>query len=240
MLRQVLRASLGLACTLLAPMLDFAANAEDGGADYIGHVMRTVEDAGAQKAAFEKAAAVLAPITGVPGGVSVFRSDIVAVDACDSHIAAESARLKAAARRAEWADANDGGARSVFVSDYCASLAAAAPRVYFRLNSAELRPQHALALDAAARAAKSCSGATLIISGHTDGSGADDINQRLAEERAETVRAALVERGVDASQLEVLAYAARRPSRGVLLRTPYAPDRRVEFGFAARTPGTVP
>jgi len=138
------------------------------------------------------------------------------------------------------AEARETSARSSFLSAYCTSLAAAAPKVYFRLNSAELGPQHTLALDAAARVAKSCSGATLVISGHTDGSGPDEVNQRLAEERAETVRAALVERGIDANQLEVLAFAARQPSRGVVRRTAYAADRRVEFGFIARAPRTAP
>jgi outer membrane protein OmpA-like peptidoglycan-associated protein len=55
------------------------------------------------------------------------------------------------------------------------------------------------------------------------------MNQQLAEERAEVVRAALVERGVDSKQLEVRAFADRQPADGIARPYARASERRAEF-----------
>jgi outer membrane protein OmpA-like peptidoglycan-associated protein len=96
--------------------------------------------------------------------------------------------------------------------------------ILFRSGSADLRPKHAKFLDAVAALSKSCEVMTIVIGGHSDYTGGEHLNQILSEDRAEAVRAALVERGVDAKQLETRAYSYRQPIDGIL--RPYA--RRIE------------
>ena len=96
--------------------------------------------------------------------------------------------------------------------------------ILFRSGSADLRPKHAKFLDAVAALSKSCEVMTIVIGGHSDYTGGEHLNQVLSEDRAEAVRAALVERGVDAKQLETRAYSYRQPIDGIL--RPYA--RKIE------------
>lgn len=109
-------------------------------------------------------------------------------------------------------------------------------KIFFKSASAELRTQHAKILDAVAALSKRCPSMLIIVSGHTDFQGRDDANQQLSEDRAEAVRAALVERGVDAKQLDVRAYAWRQPSDGIFQRRARAADRRADFSAGARLP----
>lgn len=106
-------------------------------------------------------------------------------------------------------------------------------KIFFKSSSSELRKVHAKLLDAVALLAKTCPGMTIVVSGHTDFDGNEVANQILSEERAEAVRAALVERGVDSKHLEVRAFAWRQPSDGVVRRYARAADRRVEFSAIA-------
>jgi OOP family OmpA-OmpF porin len=77
--------------------------------------------------------------------------------------------------------------------------------------------------------AKRCEGMSVIISGHADGTGSEETNQALSDERAEAVRAALVERGVDSKLLETLSFGARQPADDVTGKRSHTRDRRVEF-----------
>ncbi len=108
--------------------------------------------------------------------------------------------------------------------------------ILFRSGSADLRPKHAKFLDAVAALSKSCEIMTIVIGGHSDYTGGEHLNQVLSEDRAETVRAALVERGVDAKQLETRAYSYRQPIDGIL--RPYARkiERRAGLKAALRSP----
>lgn len=110
-------------------------------------------------------------------------------------------------------------------------------KIFFKSASSELRKIHAKILDAVAALSKRCINMTIIVSGHTDFQGDEQANQQLSEERAEAVRAALVERGVDSKQLEVRGYAWRRPSDGTMRKTARASDRRAEFMAAPRPAG---
>lgn len=49
------------------------------------------------------------------------------------------------------------------------------------------------------------------VAGHTDSVGASEYNQSLSEQRAESVKAYLVARGVDANRISVTGYGEARP-----------------------------
>lgn len=73
--------------------------------------------------------------------------------------------------------------------------------VLFDTNKSELKPGAAPTLDRLATFLSEQSDRKLMIEGHTDARGDDGYNLTLSERRADAVRAALVERSIDASRL---------------------------------------
>ena len=67
------------------------------------------------------------------------------------------------------------------------------------------------------------------VEGHTDNAGNAAGNQKLSEQRAETVRAALVQRGVPADRLSALGYSFNRPMASNATDQGKAINRRVEL-----------
>lgn len=67
--------------------------------------------------------------------------------------------------------------------------------------------------------------------GHTDSSGSDAYNMRLSARRAEAVRSALIERGVNADVLETLARGEADPMVSTPNNTREPANRRVEVTF---------
>ena len=72
-------------------------------------------------------------------------------------------------------------------------------------------------------------GRRIAVEGHTDSSGAAASNQRLSEERAEAVRAALVGGGVDPGRITAAGYGASRPVADNATPAGRAQNRRVEI-----------
>jgi outer membrane protein OmpA-like peptidoglycan-associated protein len=88
-------------------------------------------------------------------------------------------------------------------------------------------------IDAVAKAAKDCAGTTIEVAGHTDAQGNDAYNQRLSEERANAVVAALVERGIPTSRLSPKGYGETKPLDTANTPEALAKNRRIEFGVSA-------
>jgi OOP family OmpA-OmpF porin len=103
--------------------------------------------------------------------------------------------------------------------------------IEFQLGSAFVASASQGLLDEIASALKPCTGTVVEIGGHTDASGSVSINTSLSQERADRVRAALVERGLPEAQLTAKGYG---PSQ---LKNPANPraaeNRRIEFGVAS-------
>lgn len=89
-------------------------------------------------------------------------------------------------------------------------------------------------LDAIAKAAGSCVG-TLRIEGHTDSVGRAGYNIVLSRERAQAVRAALIERGVPAARLTAEGFGSRKPIADNHDDAGRARNRRIEI-HAVRSP----
>ncbi len=67
------------------------------------------------------------------------------------------------------------------------------------------------------------------IEGHTDSLGADNLNQRLSENRAEAVKTYLMQRGITNDRLETAGYGEAMPIASNRTARGRATNRRVEF-----------
>src|SRR5690606_15983797 len=72
-------------------------------------------------------------------------------------------------------------------------------------------------------------GSDVLIEGHTDSQGSANLNQALSQRRAEAVRDALVQEGVDASRLRARGVGADRPVADNATAAGRAENRRVEI-----------
>ena len=101
-------------------------------------------------------------------------------------------------------------------------------RLRFDSGSARLQSDSEKILQALAETTATCPG-TLRIGGHTDNTGGVNLNNALSKVRAETVRQALVELGVNPDRLVVEGFGATRPIATNLTPEGRARNRRIEF-----------
>ena len=99
-------------------------------------------------------------------------------------------------------------------------------------------------VDAVAAAVKDCAGTQMEVGGHTDQMGDDASNQKLSEDRANAVVAALVERGVPKERMTAKGYGETKLLDPALSKDALAKNRRIEFavavsGAAAATPAAA-
>jgi outer membrane protein OmpA-like peptidoglycan-associated protein len=76
--------------------------------------------------------------------------------------------------------------------------------VLFDTGKSTLKPGSYATLDRLATALKEDPGRQVQIEGHTDSTGSDEFNQELSQERARSVQAALMQRGVSGSQISAV------------------------------------
>lgn len=83
--------------------------------------------------------------------------------------------------------------------------------VTFDVDSAGLRPEFFGVLDSVALVVAKYDQTVLVIDGHTDSSGPNSYNQRLSEERAESVAAYLINRGIQPVRIGAYGYGEEYP-----------------------------
>jgi OOP family OmpA-OmpF porin len=105
-----------------------------------------------------------------------------------------------------------------------------------RFEEASTRIDRASAslVDEVATALRPCLGSIIEITGHTDSLGSEPGNLALSRERAEAVRAALVERGIPADGLRTRGVGSSVPVDGLEPDDPA--NRRIEFAVIATEP----
>jgi len=104
--------------------------------------------------------------------------------------------------------------------------------VNFLPKSAQLDAKSILAINALSSIAQRCAveaGLTLEIAGHTDATGNEADNQLLSDRRANAVRDALIDRGLDAQSVVATGYGQIRPLADNETPEGRAANRRVEF-----------
>lgn len=104
----------------------------------------------------------------------------------------------------------------------------AGEEIEFGSASAAISARSAPLLDRLAKEARACPG-NIRIEGHSDSVGRTAFNQGLSDARAAAVRAALIDRGVPAEQLQSRGYGARRPVADNHTAAGRAKNRRIEF-----------
>ena len=88
--------------------------------------------------------------------------------------------------------------------------------IAFAEGAAKLSPEANEQLDTAARLYRDAKPEVMIIAGHTDTTGSEFQNLVLSGRRASLVKQALVDRGVPASVLQIVAIGEAEPVVGVL------------------------
>jgi outer membrane protein OmpA-like peptidoglycan-associated protein len=107
--------------------------------------------------------------------------------------------------------------------------------VLFETGKANLQPGAYPTIDRLANALKEDPTRKVLIEGHTDSTGSAQFNQQLSEDRAESVQAALLERGVMANQISTVGKGATTPIASNNDAGGRQRNRRVEMIFQEGT-----
>ncbi len=101
--------------------------------------------------------------------------------------------------------------------------------VNFQINEAELLPISRDILQDVARSLVANPQVTVEVAGHTDNTGPRELNERLSRERAEAVKAFLIENGVAAERMTTMGYAWDQPVASNSTASGRAQNRRTEL-----------
>jgi outer membrane protein OmpA-like peptidoglycan-associated protein len=99
----------------------------------------------------------------------------------------------------------------------------------FESGKAQIRPEADQQLDAVAAILKANPSLHLEIQGHTDDRGSNDMNQRLSEERAQSVNDYLIRKGIAADRLNWVGFGQSRPVASNDTASGRKQNRRVEL-----------
>ncbi|XXF75322.1 kelch repeat-containing protein [Myxococcaceae bacterium GXIMD 01537] len=102
-------------------------------------------------------------------------------------------------------------------------------RVSFAVGLSEIQGDGARVLDLVVAQLKARPDVSVRIEGHTDNSGPEALNRTLSQERAEAVRAYLIQQGIAGSRLEARGYGPSRPVASNDTPEGRSENRRVEF-----------
>lgn len=82
---------------------------------------------------------------------------------------------------------------------------------FFDFDSSILKPGAYTELDRVAKVLRDFPQTRIRVEGHTDAKGSDEYNMQLSQRRAQTVTAALVQRGVDPMRMESIGFGESQP-----------------------------
>jgi len=104
--------------------------------------------------------------------------------------------------------------------------------VLFDTGKATLKPGAYSTIDRLAQVLNSSHNSRVVIEGHTDSVGSEEMNQSLSEQRALAVQSALMQRGVSGSQVRSLGKGETTPVAGNDTASGRQANRRVELIFS--------
>lgn len=101
--------------------------------------------------------------------------------------------------------------------------------VTFKAGSAELVPSSLATLNSAIAGLKRNAKAKVEIEGHTSSEGSDELNQRLSEERANSVMEYMVKKGISQERVTAVGYGSSRPKADNSSESGRKANRRIEI-----------
>lgn len=101
--------------------------------------------------------------------------------------------------------------------------------IYFDYNKATIRPESRESLAKIAGVLQEYGNVRLSVEGHTDSIASEKYNQQLSQARAQSVRDALIELGVDEGRIDGVGYGETRPIAPNDTPEGRAENRRIEF-----------
>ena len=107
--------------------------------------------------------------------------------------------------------------------------------ISFDFNSAAVKPEFRPALDQVAQTLASYQSTFIDVSGHTDSIGSDAVNQRLSEQRAQSVADYLSYQGVNRARVATRGYGKQFPIASNDTEAGRAQNRRVEIKLSPVT-----
>ncbi len=103
--------------------------------------------------------------------------------------------------------------------------------ILFDTGKASLKPETTSVFVDIIRILEDYPNSRFTVEGHTDSVGSASLNQKLSEERANSVRDFLVNEGIDASRLQAIGYGEDRPIASNNTRSGRTANRRVEINL---------
>ena len=101
--------------------------------------------------------------------------------------------------------------------------------ITFDVNKTTIKPESENTLMKALKTLQTYQDILVEIGGHTDSDGSDKHNQKLSEGRAESVKAWLVSKGIDASRISTVGYGENKPISDNKTKEGKQKNRRIEF-----------
>ena len=101
--------------------------------------------------------------------------------------------------------------------------------VNFKVGSAELIPTSLKTLDNAIAGLKRNAKAKVEIEGHTSSEGSDDFNQKLSEDRANSVMEYMIKKGISKDRVTAVGYGSSRPKEDNATEAGRKANRRIEI-----------
>lgn len=105
--------------------------------------------------------------------------------------------------------------------------------ITFDTNSYVVKPQFRKTLDSVATVLNTYPDSTIVVSGHTDTTGTDAINNPLSVNRASSVASYLESQGISTSRITSRGYGSKQPIASNATEAGRAQNRRVEIAIIA-------
>ena len=105
--------------------------------------------------------------------------------------------------------------------------------ITFDTNSYVVKPQFRKTLDSVATVLNTYPDSTIVVSGHTDTTGTDAINNPLSLNRASSVASYLESQGISTSRITSRGYGSKQPIASNATEAGRAQNRRVEIAIIA-------
>jgi len=103
--------------------------------------------------------------------------------------------------------------------------------LFFELGKANLTPESEPELKRLVQVMTENSSLTIEISGHTDNTGTDEINNKLSQARADAVKNYLLAAGINAARIQAKGYGSFKPKATNETEEGRQANRRVEFAI---------